>query len=53
MSNIYYLQKRSHLDLLRADIWRIESGVVRAATWLEDGATTLGFWSAGDFRLSI
>lgn len=48
MSNIHYLQKRSHLDLLRADIWRIESGVVRAATWLEDGATTLGFWSAGD-----
>jgi CRP-like cAMP-binding protein len=48
MSNIYYLQKRSHLDLLRADIWRIESGVVRATTWLEDGVTTLGFWGAGD-----
>jgi CRP-like cAMP-binding protein len=48
MSNIYYLQKRSHLDLLRADIWKIESGLVRATTWLEDGATTLGFWGAGD-----
>lgn len=48
MSNTYYLQKRSHLDLLRADTWRIESGVVRATSWLEDGVTTLGFWGAGD-----
>ena len=45
---MYYLQKRSNLDLLRADMWRIESGVVRATTWLEDGVTTLGFWGAGD-----
>ncbi|MCY7335480.1 MAG: Crp/Fnr family transcriptional regulator [Chamaesiphon sp.] len=48
MSNTYYLQKRSHLNLLRADVWRIESGVVRATSWLEDGTTTLGFWGAGD-----
>ena len=48
MSNIYFFQKSSHLDLLRADSWRVESGVVRATSWQEDGVTTLGFWGAGD-----
>lgn len=39
---------RSHLDS-RFNLWRIETGVVRSLTWLEDGTVvTLGIWGAGD-----
>jgi CRP-like cAMP-binding protein len=49
MNKIHYFQKRSHLDLYRADLWQIEAGIVRAVTCLEDGSvSTLGFWGAGD-----
>jgi CRP-like cAMP-binding protein len=49
MNNIHYFQKRADLDPIRADLWQIEAGVVRAVICLEDGSlTTLGFWGAGD-----
>ena len=49
MNNIQYFPRRAHLNPLRADTWSIETGVVRATTWLSDGSlTTLGFWGAGD-----
>jgi CRP-like cAMP-binding protein len=49
MSKIHHFHKRSNLDLQRAEMWKIESGIVRASTWLEDASsTTLGFWGAGD-----
>ena len=39
---------RSHLDS-RFKLWRIETGVARSLTWLEDGTiVTLGIWGAGD-----
>ncbi len=41
--------RRSLLPLGRDYLWRIESGVIRTLTWLEDGTTvTLGLWTAGD-----
>jgi CRP-like cAMP-binding protein len=31
-------------------VWKIETGVVRTLTWLEDGSiVTLGLWGEGDF----
>jgi CRP-like cAMP-binding protein len=49
MKNIHYFQKRSPLDPIRADLWQIESGVVRAVTYQGDSSLTiLGFWGAGD-----
>ncbi len=49
MNNKHYFQRRSNLNSLRADTWRIEAGVVRATTWMSEGSlTTLGFWGTGD-----
>ena len=49
MNNIQSFARREILNPLRADLWRIEAGMVRATTWLCDGSlTTLGFWGAGD-----
>lgn len=49
MAKTQYFSRRSRLDLLHADLWRIQTGVVRAVTWMEDGSSiTLGFWGAGD-----
>ncbi|WP_310483220.1 Crp/Fnr family transcriptional regulator [Chamaesiphon sp. VAR_48_metabat_403] len=49
MTNTHYFPRRSYLDLLRTDTWRIDSGIIRAITWIEDGSpTTLGFWGAGE-----
>lgn len=49
MAKTQYFSRRSHLDLLHADLWQIQTGVVRGVTWLEDGSSiTLGFWGAGD-----
>ncbi len=40
---------RSLLPLSPISLWRIEAGVVRTMTWLEDGtAITLGLWGPGD-----
>lgn len=42
-------KRRSPLPLRQVSLWQIESGVVRALTWLEDGSTvTLGLFGAGD-----
>ena len=41
--------RRSHLPNRSNALWRIESGVVRTVTWLEDGTIiTLGLWGPGD-----
>lgn len=41
--------RRSLLPQGRDYLWKIESGVVRSLTWLEDGTTvTLGLWGKGD-----
>jgi len=41
--------RRSLLPLAHDYLWKIETGVVRTLTWLEDGTTvTLGLWSSGD-----
>jgi CRP-like cAMP-binding protein len=41
--------RRSLLPLGHDYLWKIETGVVRTLTWLEDGTTvTLGLWSSGD-----
>lgn len=40
---------RSLLPLESQRLWKIETGVVRAMSWLEDGTVvTLGLWSAGE-----
>lgn len=40
---------RALLPLAQNSLWRIETGVVRTITWLEDGTTiTLGVWGLGD-----
>jgi len=41
--------RRSLLPLKQNTLWKIEMGVVRTITWLEDGTVvTLGLWGAGD-----
>ncbi len=40
---------RSPLPLKSDSLWRIEAGVVRSLTWLEDGTiAALGLWGPGD-----
>lgn len=42
-------KRRSTLPLQQVALWRIESGVVRTLSWLEDGSTvTLSLCGAGD-----
>jgi CRP-like cAMP-binding protein len=49
MNNIHFFRKRSLVNLDRADLWQIQSGLVRAIAWLDnDSIATLGFWGAGD-----
>lgn len=41
--------RRSQLPLLPNQLWRIEAGVVRTYTWLDDGClATIGVWGMGD-----
>ncbi|MEG4290123.1 Crp/Fnr family transcriptional regulator [Microcoleus sp. C2C3] len=41
--------RRMHLPNRSNALWRIETGVVRTVTWLEDGTIiTLGLWGPGD-----
>ncbi|MBE9012475.1 Crp/Fnr family transcriptional regulator [Pseudanabaenaceae cyanobacterium LEGE 13415] len=48
-SQIRSFKRRSTIPLRQTALWRIESGVVRMVTWLEDGSTvTLGLCGAGD-----
>ena len=40
---------RSKLPLTPNSLWKIETGVVKTMTWLEDGTiVVLGLWGAGD-----
>jgi CRP-like cAMP-binding protein len=40
---------RSRIPMAPNSLWRIDTGIVRASTWNEDGSvTTLGFWGPGD-----
>jgi len=40
---------RSILPIKPNSLWKIEAGVVKTLTWLEDGTTvTLGLWGPGD-----
>lgn len=42
--------RRSYLPLEENYLWKIEKGIVRSLTWLEDGTVvTLGLWGEGDF----
>ncbi|WP_254173669.1 Crp/Fnr family transcriptional regulator [Planktothrix pseudagardhii] len=44
-----YFQRRDRLPLRRDHLWKIESGVVRTLTYLENGTVvTLGLWGRGD-----
>lgn len=48
-SQPHRFKRRSVLASRQASLWQIESGVVRALTWLEDGSTvTLGLFGVGD-----
>ena len=41
--------RRSFLPMKRDHLWKLETGVVRTLTWLEDGTVvTLGLWGPGD-----
>ncbi len=41
--------RRSNLPLEKNFLWKIDKGVVRTMTWLEDGTiVTLGLWGEGD-----
>ena len=45
----HIFSRRSHLANRSNALWRIETGVVRTVTWLEDGTIiTLGLWGPGD-----
>ena len=45
----HIFSRRSHLPNRSNALWRIETGVVRTVTWLEDGTIiTLGLWGPGD-----
>ena len=44
-----YFQRRDQLPTRRDHLWKIESGVVRTFTYLENGTVvTLGLWGVGD-----
>jgi CRP-like cAMP-binding protein len=41
--------RRSHFPNRSNDLWKIEAGLVRTVTWLEDATIiTLGLWGPGD-----
>lgn len=41
--------RRTQIPLHRFSLWKIEHGIARTLTWLEDGTTvTLGIWGTGD-----
>lgn len=45
----WLFKSRSTLPLKPNSLWKIETGVVKTLTWLEDGTTvTLGLWGPGD-----
>jgi CRP-like cAMP-binding protein len=49
LTNLRQFAPRSLLPLETESCWKIETGVVRALSWLEDGTVvTLGLWGAGE-----
>ncbi|MEG3440407.1 Crp/Fnr family transcriptional regulator [Pannus brasiliensis CCIBt3594] len=49
-SHCWHFDNRSILPLRNQNFWRIESGVVRTSSWLEDGTPiVLGLWGPGNF----
>lgn len=47
--NYYCFERRVTFPIETYNIWRIETGIVRTLTWLEDGSIiTLGLWGEGD-----
>jgi CRP-like cAMP-binding protein len=47
--NCLSYERHALLPLRQDCLWKIETGVVRTLTWLEDGtAITIGLWGAGD-----
>lgn len=48
-AHLRQFKTRSTLPLLPNSLWKIETGVVKNLTWLEDGSTViLGLWGPGD-----
>ncbi|BAZ17908.1 putative transcriptional regulator, Crp/Fnr family protein [Calothrix sp. NIES-4071] len=48
-SRVRLFEKRTFLPQEVDFLWKVESGVVRSLTWLEDGTiVTLGVWGKGD-----
>ncbi|MDX2212390.1 MAG: Crp/Fnr family transcriptional regulator [Oculatellaceae cyanobacterium bins.114] len=48
-SRVYKFDYRSLIPTPPGSLWRIESGLVRSLTWLEDGTiVALGLWGKGD-----
>ena len=47
---IYHrFQRRATFPIGTYNVWKIETGIVRTLTWLEDGSiVTLGLWGQGD-----
>jgi CRP-like cAMP-binding protein len=46
----WLFDNRAILPLRNQNFWKIESGVVKASTWLEDGTLiVLGLWGPGNF----
>ena len=49
LKNIQYFSRRDIMPNKKDILWKIESGVVRVTTWLEDGTIIpLGIWGPGD-----
>lgn len=45
----YFFERRSLLPQTPHHFWQIESGIIRTATWLEDGIMiTIGLWGPGE-----
>lgn len=45
----WFFERRTLLPLTPTYFWQIKSGVVRTATWLEDGTMiTIGLWGSGE-----
>ncbi|EPF20237.1 MULTISPECIES: Crp/Fnr family transcriptional regulator [Microcystis] len=46
----WHFDNRAILPLRNPNFWKIESGVVKTSTWLEDGTLiVLGLWGPGNF----
>lgn len=54
LSQLWMFDSRANLPHKPNSLWKIDSGVVRGYTWLEDGTViTLGLWSKGEIVSKI